>query len=149
MLAILDSSVQSVLAGISHRDGTIGLVTFPTASFACALSAGIFAVLSPLLDPSKTCSVTFVSLMASWSGLRFVCFFVFFRFCLLFFPLFFCLFFKEKRTIKVFEYIMLLECILVKTAAECSITVDEDAIMFGYIMSLGCVKIATVCGVSQ
>ena len=78
MLAILDSSVQSVLAGISHRDGRIGLVTFPTAWFACALSAGIFAVLSPLLDPSKTCSVTFVSLMASWSGLRFC----FFRFCL-------------------------------------------------------------------
>ena len=44
---------------------------------------------------------------------------------------------------------MLLECILVKIAAECSITVDEDAIMFGYIMSLGCVKIATECGVSQ
>ena len=61
----------------------------------------------------------------------------------------FCLFSKEKRTIKVFEYIMLLECILVKIAAECSITVDEDAIMFGYIMSLGCVKIATECGVSQ
>ena len=40
---------------------------------------------------------------------------------------------------------MLLECILVKIAAECSITVDEDAIMFGYIMSLGCVKIATEC----
>ena len=78
-------------------------------------------------------------------------FFFFFRFCLFVVFSVFCLFvfFKEKRTIKVFEYIMLLECILVKTAAECSITVDEDAIMFGYIMSLGCVKIATVCGVSQ
>ena len=67
MLAILDSAVQSFLAGMSHRDCRIGLVTFPTAWFACALSAGIFAVLSPLLDPSKTCSVTFVSFMASWS----------------------------------------------------------------------------------
>ena len=75
--------------------------------------------------------------------------FFFFVFVCCFFRFLFVCFFKEKRTIKVFEYIMLLECILVKTAAECSITVDEDAIMFGYIMSLGCVKIATVCGVSQ
>ena len=43
------------LAGVSHRDARISLDTFPTPWFAWAQSAGILAVLSPLLDPSKTC----------------------------------------------------------------------------------------------
>ena len=42
------------LAGVSHKDAGIGLGIFPTPWFAWALSAGILAVLSSLLDPSKT-----------------------------------------------------------------------------------------------
>ena len=55
LLAILDHAIQSFLAGMSHshKDAGIGSGTFPTP---WALSAGIFAVLSPLLDQSRTCS---------------------------------------------------------------------------------------------
>ena len=57
LLAILGSAFPSFQAGVSLRDARIGLGTFPTPLFAWALSAGILAVLSPLLDPSKTCPV--------------------------------------------------------------------------------------------
>ena len=55
LLAILDSTFPSFLAGVSHRDAGIGLGTFPTPWFAWALSAVILAVLSPLFYPSMTC----------------------------------------------------------------------------------------------
>ena len=55
LLAILDSAFSSFLAGVSCRDAGISLGTFPTPWFAWALSAGILAVLNPLLDPPKTC----------------------------------------------------------------------------------------------
>ena len=42
---------------VSHRDAKINLSTFPTSGFVWAVSAGILAVLSPLLDPPKTCHV--------------------------------------------------------------------------------------------
>ena len=54
LLAILDSAFPSFLAGVSHRDTEIGLGSFTTPWFAWALSAGILAVLSPLLDPWLT-----------------------------------------------------------------------------------------------
>ena len=57
LLAILGSAFPSFQAGVSLRDDRIGLGTFPTPLFAWALSAGILAVLSPLLDQSKTCPV--------------------------------------------------------------------------------------------
>ena len=56
-LAIFNSAFPSFLAGVSHRDVGIDLGTFPTPWFAWALSAGILAVLSPLLDWSKACPV--------------------------------------------------------------------------------------------
>ena len=40
-----------------HRDSGIGLGTFPAPWFDSVLSAGILAVLSPLLESSKTCPV--------------------------------------------------------------------------------------------
>ena len=52
--AILDSAFPRFLAEVSRRDAGISLGTFPTPWFAWALSAGKLAVLSPLLDPSKT-----------------------------------------------------------------------------------------------
>ena len=55
--AILGSAFSRFLAGVSRRDAGISLLTFPTHWFAWVLSAGIFAVLSPLLDPSKTCPI--------------------------------------------------------------------------------------------
>ena len=57
LLAILDCAFPSFLAGVSYRDARISLGTFPTPWFAWALSAAILAVLSPLLDPSKTCPI--------------------------------------------------------------------------------------------
>ena len=57
LLAILDSAFQSFLAGVSHRDAGIGLGTFPIPWFAWTLSDNVLAVLSPLLDPSKTCPI--------------------------------------------------------------------------------------------
>ena len=54
LLAILNSAFPSFLVGVSHKDSRIGLGTFPTPWFAWALSAGVLAVSSPLLDPSKT-----------------------------------------------------------------------------------------------
>ena len=55
--AILNSTCPSFLAGVSHRDARISLFTFPTPWFAWALSGCIHAVLSPLLDPSKSCPI--------------------------------------------------------------------------------------------
>ena len=56
-----------------HRDSGIGLGTFPAPWFAWVLSAGIAAVLSPLLDPfqdlPRPSLHPFVSFTASWSGL--------------------------------------------------------------------------------
>ena len=57
LLAILDNVLPSFLAGMSHTDAGIGLGTIPTPWFAWTLSASIPAVMSPLLDPSKTCPV--------------------------------------------------------------------------------------------
>ena len=54
LLAILDHAIQSFLAGMSHKDAGISSATIPTP---WVLSAGIFAVLSPLLDLSRTCSI--------------------------------------------------------------------------------------------
>ena len=68
MRSLISDSVLPVghfLAGVSHshthRDTGIGLGTFPTPWFAWALSANILAVLSLLLDPSKTCPSQSVS----------------------------------------------------------------------------------------
>ena len=67
LLAILDSAFPGFLAGVSRRDAGIGLGTFPSPWFAWGRSAGILAVLSPLLDPSKTCPVpTCIPLCLSW-----------------------------------------------------------------------------------
>ena len=57
LLVILESAFPWFLTGVSRGDTGIGLGTFLTPWFAWALSAGILAVLSPLLDPSKTCPV--------------------------------------------------------------------------------------------
>ena len=53
------STVLSEVFGqqVSHRDAEINLGTFPTSGFVWAVSTGILAVLSPLLDPPKTCHV--------------------------------------------------------------------------------------------
>ena len=57
-VSYFDSAFPNFLTGVFHRDAGIGLGTFPTPWFAWPLSAGIIAVLSPLLDyPSKTCPV--------------------------------------------------------------------------------------------
>ena len=68
----LNSAFPSFVAGVSHRDTRIGLGTVSTPWFAWPLSAGILAVLSPLLAPSKTCPIPVyipLSLTASWNGL--------------------------------------------------------------------------------
>ena len=54
LLAILDSAFPRIFVGVSRWDPRIGLGTFPTPWFAWALSADILAVLSLLLDPSRT-----------------------------------------------------------------------------------------------
>ena len=58
LLAILDSVFSSFLAGVSRWDTGIGLGTFPTPWFAWTLSAGVLAVMSPLLEPLKTLPVS-------------------------------------------------------------------------------------------
>ena len=54
LLDILDHAIQSFLARMSHKDAGISSATFPTP---WVLTAGIFAVLSPLLDLWRTCSI--------------------------------------------------------------------------------------------
>ena len=67
LLAILNTAFPCFLAGVSYRDAGSGLGPFPDLWFAWALSAGILAVLSPLLDPTKTCPVPVCILLChSW-----------------------------------------------------------------------------------
>lgn len=54
LLAILDSAFQSFLAAGSHRGADVGSSTFPNPWFAGDLTAGIFALVTSLLNPFET-----------------------------------------------------------------------------------------------